>query len=372
MSDVAESDRLTGCPHPRARDVLIGHCGAETELLRAVAAEKLAHGWIFAGPRGIGKATLAYRFARFLLSHGEDVHRRAGTAGSLEVDPQHPVFQQVAAQAHPDLFVLRRAWDHKAKRLRAELRAEEVREAAHFFARTSGAGGYRICIVDTADDMNRTAANALLKVLEEPPERSLFVLISNTPGRLLATIRSRSRLLRLAPLDVADTLAGLRQLAGDDITDENLIACSRLAAGSLGHGLTLLRGDGLKLYGQMLDLLSGLPKLERGQLLKVAGNLSSPRAREEYRLFCAMLGDWLARATRGAATGDLVDFDIPESGLVERLGFIEKPHIWATCWQDIAEGMRQAEIFNLDRRQVIVNAFLDLEEAARRSGARAA
>ncbi len=170
--------------HPRRRRTLYGHGAAEARLLGALRSGKLHHAWLLAGPRGIGKATLAYRFARFLLQFPD-----AGGRTSLQLAPEMPSARQVAAGAHPDLLVIERVYDAKNKRLKSEIAVDDARLAGNFFALTAGAGGWRIAIVDAADDLNSESSNALLKILEEPPPKSVFLLVSHRPGTLLRTIR---------------------------------------------------------------------------------------------------------------------------------------------------------------------------------------
>ena len=185
-------------PAPRANPDLIGHEGAERELRRLDEIGRLPHAILLSGPRGIGKATLAFRLARFLLATGEE--RNAVAEGGLAIDPESGVFRRVAAGGHADLLTVERAYDARRRRLRGEIVVEDAREITGFFRLTAAEEGWRIVIVDGAEEMNRSAANALLKVLEEPPRRALLLLISHSPGRLLPTIRSRCRRFALAAL----------------------------------------------------------------------------------------------------------------------------------------------------------------------------
>jgi DNA polymerase-3 subunit delta' len=200
---------------PHQRNVLIGHGETETSLLEAYRSERLHHAWILGGPKGIGKATLAFRYRQVCsgaIRTGSGRKRR--WLQDLSVPEDHPVVRQVAAGGHPNILHLRRPWDDKGKRFKADLPVDEVRRTVSFFGTTASARAWRVCIVDAADDMNASSANALLKILEEPPERCLFLVLSHAPGRLLPTIRSRCRRLDLAPLSETDIANGLRDLAG--------------------------------------------------------------------------------------------------------------------------------------------------------------
>ena len=203
MSAGAEADEDFEPPHPRATTRLFGHAEAERALLDAYRGGRLPHGWLIGGPPGIGKATLAYRMARFVLAHPDPQLAAVRSAPSLALPDDHPVVRRVAAQAQGDLLVLERTIGETGK-LRTRIAVDDVRRSVSFFGSTAGEGGWRIAIVDSVDELNPASANALLKVLEEPPARALLLLVSHAPGRALATIRSRCRLLTLRPLAAGD------------------------------------------------------------------------------------------------------------------------------------------------------------------------
>ncbi len=198
---MTESDEDSDVLAPRQTSVLFGHTEAEIALLDSYRQGRIPHAWLIGGPPGIGKATLAYRLARFVLAHPDPSAPEVQNAKSLGVSPEHLVARRVAAQAQADLLVLERVINEQTGKLYTVIRVDDVRRTVSFFGSTAGAGGWRIAIVDAVDDLQREGANALLKVLEEPPERTLLLLISHAPGRELATIRSRCRRLLLRPLD---------------------------------------------------------------------------------------------------------------------------------------------------------------------------
>lgn len=235
------SDTQPGCLPPRERYDLFGHEAAETAFAQAWDSGRLHHAWMIAGPRGVGKASFAWRAARRVL--GAAPRPDAGPLGS---SPDDPVCRLLEAQANPDLLLLRRPWDDKRKRWRGEITVEEARRAPHFFEKSSGAtGGWRVCIVDSADEMNVNAANALLKTLEEPPQRGVLFLVSHTPGRLPATIRSRCRRLDLRSPPVEETARWLA--ATSDASPDEALAAARLAGGAPGRALSLQVSGGVAL-----------------------------------------------------------------------------------------------------------------------------
>lgn len=242
QAEAPDSDRVAGFPHPRETFILKGHDASLARMARALRAGRPPGAWLICGPPGIGKATLAYRIARYLLTYGAS----ADGPEDLSVLPGDPNARQIAAQAHPDLLVLRRAPHPRTGRMMKVLSVEEVRRLADFFGMTAGAGGWRVAIVDTVDDMNENAANALLKVAEEPPKNAVLLLVSNRPGRLLPTIRSRCQRQDLRPLDNAVMDVLLRQYLPDSDAGERT-SLARLADGSIGAALALSGGDGAAL-----------------------------------------------------------------------------------------------------------------------------
>lgn len=363
-SEIPESDVLEGFPHPRVQSVLTGHGAAERQFLDAFRQGRLHHAWIIGGPKGIGKATLAYRMARFVLKYRNEIPDHVD---SLDVDADDPVTRRIAALGHADLLVLRRPWDSKTKKFRTTLPVDEVRKTNRFFGHTSGEGGWRVCVVDSVDDMNANAANALLKILEEPPERALFLLISHVPGRLLPTIRSRCRRIDLAPLDVDDTVRVMGELLGDDagIPQEDLRMAALIARGSVGEGLRLIQSGGLDLYRQLIRLMASLPDLDLKALHGVADKLSPIAAIGDYAMFMQMLTDWLAAMVRGVATSSFNLADPREEEIVRRLAQPGDLDRWAAVWDEISHSLARANALNLDRKQTILTVFFRLAETAR-------
>ncbi len=241
-------------PHPRATAALFGHAGAEQILLDSYKSGRIPHAWLIGGEPGIGKATLAYRMARFVLAHPDPLAREVQDARSLALAADHPVARRVAAQAQGDLLVLERTLNDKG-RLRQDIAVDDIRRSVGFFGATAGEGGWRIAIVDAVDELNRSGANALLKVLEEPPERALLLLVSHAPGRVLPTIRSRCRRLLLRPLDVADVAHAVAAATGRSADDPEIEAAAAAADGSVARAFALLDDKARALRQRVLDLL---------------------------------------------------------------------------------------------------------------------
>lgn len=352
---------------PRENPALQGHEGAEAALLDAAQSGRLAHAWILAGPRGIGKATLAFRFARYLLAGGDA--QGGGLFGdapvSLAIDEDDPVFHRVASGGHSDLFTVERSINPSSKNLRTEIVVEDVRNATQFLRLTPGEGAWRVVIVDAADEMNRAAANAILKMLEEPPPATVFLLVSHAPGRLLPTIRSRCRMLALQPL-ARETVMDLLAVQQPELEEHERAMLAGLSEGSIGEAVALAEAGGMTLYREMVKLLGslGAMKIEAvhalGDRLARAGNAAA------YETFSRMLSDWLSKLVRGTASDTPLEEIVPgEAAVAAQFG--GKAHLAQNMavWEKVSRLLIQADSANLDRKQVVVSAFLTLQAAVK-------
>jgi DNA polymerase-3 subunit delta' len=369
MSDDEDVDEggageATPVPAPRENPLLLGHEAAEAALLQAHASGRLPHAWLLSGPRGIGKATLAFRFARFLLAEpGKGL--LAAPPRALAMAPEAPVFRRVASGGHADLLVVERGFDLRRKKLRSEIVVDDTRAIAGFLRLTPAEGSWRVVIVDGADLMNRNAANALLKILEEPPERAVLLLVSDNPGRLLPTIRSRCRMLALKPLAgevVLEALARYRP----DLPAADRAVLARLGEGSIGRALELAAAGGIALYRNLMRLLEGLPALDGAALHGFADRLQRADGENAFRLLAELLPGWLARMVAETAGGAGEGAALPgEVEAMARLARRRSLDQWVELWEKLTHLFAQADGVNLDRKQVVLSAFFALEEAAR-------
>jgi DNA polymerase III subunit delta' len=325
---------------PRANPRLLGHEAAEATLAQALRSGRMHHAWLITGSEGIGKATLAYRFARRLL---------AGIPAddTLALDPADPVFRRVAAGTHADLLTVERAFDDKRKRLRAEIVIDDVRSVADFLRLTPAEGGWRVVVVDGAEDMNRNSANALLKVLEEPPQRAVLLLVCSAPGRLLPTIRSRCRRLRLSSLSEPDMNALLQdylpELEGDERGQ-----LAAVADGSPGRALMLAEAEGLSLAKLVDQVMAELPALDISRAYDVADALG--RGETSFSTFMDLLRAALSGAVRDCARGQ-------GDELQARIVSTRPLDAWSDVWHGLGKLQDETERFNLDKRQAIVSSF---------------
>ncbi|MBV8443492.1 MAG: DNA polymerase III subunit delta' [Hyphomicrobiales bacterium] len=349
--DLPESDAVAGAPHPRFAQGFVGHKAAEAELLSAYRDGRLAHAWLIGGPEGVGKATLAWRFARFLLANPDPSTRFASEARDLDVEPNHPAARRLAALAHPDFALIRREWKANPKRLGAEIGVDDVRRALQVFQMSAAFGGWRICIVDCAEDLNRNSANALLKMIEEPPQRSLILIVSHRPGQVPPTIRSRCRRLKLDPLSAAEIADVVAMLGApwSEADPEAIAEAAGRANGSVREALTRLAADAEGI-GRLIDsTIADLPRPDPRAVARLSEALASRAAAEAYRAFHRELYDWLvAYASRTASS----------IARAEELGAL---------WDRIRAAARETEALNLDRRLHLLAIFAEIAATARRT-----
>jgi DNA polymerase-3 subunit delta' len=352
-------------PSPWCNDRLVGHDLAERTMLASQQLGRLHHAWLLTGPRGIGKATLAWRFARFLLA-GQPHGLFAASPDSLDVDAHAPGRALVDARSHPDLFHLRRSLDPKNDRIRSEIAVGDVRELGEFIHLTPAMGDWRVAIVDSADELNSASANAILKILEEPPPNTVLLMVAHAPGRLLPTIRSRCRRLALQPLP-DETVIDLIGTYAPAVPEEERAPLAGLAEGSIGRALELGSAGSLALYREMVEVLVTLPDLDMPRLHGFAERFAGrgEEANSNWRSLNYLLDGWLKGLARHAANGEGRPIVAPERGLQARLLAAASLDRWLEAWEKIAHLLSRADAVTLDRKQTVLVSFLALQSAMR-------
>ncbi|MGV3635423.1 MAG: DNA polymerase III subunit delta' [Pseudorhodoplanes sp.] len=341
MSRAAAEIDDDGLAHPRQTTELFGHAVAERTLLEAYRSGRIPHAWLIGGSPGIGKATLAFRMARFVLAHPDPLSAAVQAATTLAVPADHAAAGLIAAQSHPDLLVLERTLSDTGK-LRTVIRVDDARKVASFLGATAGLGGWRVVIVDAVDDLNAESANALLKGLEEPPARTLFLLVSHAPGSVLPTIRSRCHRLLLRALAADDVARALEAATGEE-PDPAIVAASE---GSVSRALSLSAGPAFKLRKQAETLLARLPALDMRELHNFADSLVMADSRV-FEIVMDAVNDWLS---------GLLSQSLSDKARAARV---------ADIWSELNEAARATDIYNLDRKPLIFRTFGRLADAAR-------
>jgi DNA polymerase-3 subunit delta' len=325
-------------PEPRANPDLFGHDHASQALADAAASDRLHHAWLLTGPRGVGKATLAFRFARWLLAG------RPPASPPLFLPPTDPTFRRVAAAGHADLRSL--APNAGERGVKMMIRVDEVRQVPRFLSLTAAEGGWRIVLVEQAEAMNAEAQNALLKTLEEPPPRALLLLTTAAPDRLLPTIRSRCRRVDLFPLAAPQ----MEQVLGNwlpDLDAGQRAALARISDGAPGRALELAEGEGLALQAEVDSFLHSLPNPDPRALHQLSDRLAAKRDGSALVMFFDLLRSSLAAAIREAARGHTAAPYLAARPLAD----------WASLWDTLGRLADETETLNLDRKQAVLNGL---------------
>ncbi len=305
--------------HPATTFQLHGHAATVlAQLTEEFAAGTLAHGILLAGPEGIGKATLAYAFARKLLGEGEDTLAR------------------ILAGSHTDLLVIERAFDEKKEEFAKDISVEQTRKIAEFLSLTAGEGTWRVVIIDDADSMNNNAANAILKILEEPPSNVLIILVAHQASRLLPTIRSRCRLCKIAPISPEDFTKIVRS-QNPEIGRESCEQLGKLTDYSPGLALQLYAQEALDLQGQLELIFSELPNIAHDRVLSMAEQIASGKQHQNWRLFTRLVLHWLAARARESDSS-----------------------YWANKWQQTSNEFTLCETRHLDYKSSAISFFHSL------------
>jgi DNA polymerase-3 subunit delta' len=339
------ADNVREAPHPRETTALFGHAAAEQALLSSYRSGRMPHGWLIGGEPGIGKATLCYRLARFVLAHPDPSAPAVRQATTLAVNTDDPVARRVAVQAHGGLLALERVINEKNGNLYTEIRVDDVRRSVAFFGSSAGEGGWRIAIIDSVDELNAAGINSLLKLLEEPPARSLLLLVSNAPGRVPATIRSRCRLLRLLPLASEDIARAVAAATGRDPGDATLREAAEAADGRIDRAIAQFDEKALALRQRVLDLLAQLPDPDL-RVLHALGDALGGSEPATLAAFVDLVNAWLSAR---------LDVAAPVPRRMNELALV---------WGKINRAARDVDTYNLERKPLVFAVFRLLADAA--------
>jgi len=345
--DPTTDDRLPNAPHPREARFMLGAEKAELSFLEAYNSGRMHHAWILSGPEGIGKATFAYRAARFLLSRPQG--QAIQPAATLDVPADAPAARQVLALSHPDLFVLRRQAESEKKPVPSIINVSLARDAMRVFASTSGSDGWRVMIIDRADELNSSSSNALLKTIEEPPPRSVILMVTQAVGRLLPTIRSRCRVLTFLPLQNQDIEEILHQSGQAPDAAINRQA-AQTAQGSARLAFQRLNDRTLAVGDHVRGLLADMPHYNHADVMSMSDAFGRKEGRADFEIMRDTVFDWLSEQIRqraGEGPRSLAPF--------------------AEVWEKTDRAMREVDAYNLDRRAFALTLFVDLAAAMRRS-----
>ncbi|OOY23920.1 DNA polymerase III subunit delta' [Thioclava sediminum] len=371
LADLPDPTLAPGARHPRDTLRLVGQTRAEEDFLDAFNMGRLHHGWLLTGPRGVGKATLAWRITRFLMTQPED--NGPGLFGepeqptSLDPDPNHPALSRIHAGSEPGIFVLKRGANATESALSQDIRVDEVRKLRSFLHLSAAEGGRRVVIIDAADEMNTQAANAVLKLLEEPPPRVTFLLIAHQPARLLPTIRSRCRELRLGTLtpDQMEAAIAAAEEEGEP-PDLDHHALAALSGGSVGAAIRLINQDGMTTYAKLVDLMGTLPRLDRLGALALAESCVGKANENRFILVLNLIDLFLSRTARAGVMGPAHPEASPgEAQLLARLSPDDQAAMkWAALHQSMGARAAHGRAVNLDPAALVMDIVLEITAAA--------
>ena len=357
---------------PRSVRMVFGHDGAQREFLESYRAGRLHHAWLITGPRGIGKATLAWRFTRFLLhaAAGSGDHRHAGGGGvhALDVPDDHAIARRIAAGSELTVMGIERSRNPKSGRMRRIIPVEDIRELKSFFSLTSADGLPLVAVVDSPDEMERHAANAMLKLLEEPPNNAYLFLVSHSPARLLPTIRSRCRRLSCRPLSAGDMTKALGQLALEDAGNNRTLI--NLSEGSVGMAVELSDGDGLRLHAQIVELFAGAPGIDRSEMQRLAEGFDGGKSEIDFEFGLKMMALSVARLARASASRGVnpVSSGDGELKLFSRLAARpQSAGVWAELHGKFLRAATKSLLTNISPASAIIDMCLEFDRAARRA-----
>jgi len=345
---------------PENNPFFTGHDASLKNLAKILGSGRAPHAFLLGGMRGIGKATLAYRLARFIINRG--LERGDNLFGApeinLQMNPENPIFAKISHGSHPDLLALKANPEEEKK----EITVEDVRKISGFLRMSSAESGWRVVIIDSIDEMNRNATNALLKILEEPTAKSILILISHSPGRLLPTIRSRSSVVKMHPLPeekIREIFTQSRMEAGPEEMNFAIMA----ADGAPGLALLLARNDALAIYRDFLAIITLMPEPDISKIIEFGESVSG-KNQEEWYAVNYLIGWFLNRAAKYSAGVELNFLDSMEKEAATKLLAVSSAQKLTNLASSLQEWYASEEIFHLDRRAIITNIFNLFKKAA--------
>ncbi|MED5531178.1 MAG: DNA polymerase III subunit delta' [Pseudomonadota bacterium] len=349
-----ESDKGPHTPHPRKTKKLVGHKLVKETFLDSYRSGKMHHAWLIHGPKGVGKATLAWQIAKFLLDNQSPSNQKN----------KGLVSRRIEALSEPSIFLCRKQFDKSKKRFFQDISIDEVRKINHFFSLTNIASQWRVVIIDPIDDLSNSAANALLKVLEEPPKGGVFFLICNNKENIVPTITSRCRLLGCSFLkqpEFEEVLSGLRHF---DNEKDNLISLFSLTNGSISKAMDFIFNNGFTLFKRILEVINFNNEMNRRKIWYLLDQNNHLGTQKEYHTFIKeLILLALSRISKALVEKDMGKQMAEEKEIVELYNNYSEPYFpFAWLHSSLINDFEKAEKINLDPVTTILKAFLKIEK----------
>ena len=363
------SDKIAGAPHPMLANEIIGHSSQKLIFLRSFASNRLPQCWLLAGDMGIGKASFAWLIAKFLLTTKYQpadlkIDLSETNINSILEPQSGSTLNRIISGSEQRVYIVRRGYNEKRKAFFKNISIEDVRKLQSYCSLTIADGGKRIIIIDTADDLNKSSSNALLKLLEEPPKNTIFLLISHQPNLLLPTIKSRCQKLSFSNLDQTHLGAVLTAI-GCKIEPSDEVSLSILSKGSAGAACRLINSNCINLYRDILNIASSLPNLNTNKILQLSQNYFAKAKPSEFEIFIEMMQHFFSRLCK---TGVMQKPVLPsvtdnEAKIMKSLcPNLKSARLWSEAANISLAKLNKGYLLNIDIESLILDAFIYLEE----------
>ena len=363
------SDKIAGAPHPMLANEIIGHSSQKLSFLSSFASNRLHQCWLLAGDMGIGKASFAWLIAKFLLTTKYQpadlkIDLNETNINSILEPQSGSTLNRIISGSEQRVYIVRRGYNEKRKAFFKNISIEDVRKLQSYCSLSIADGGKRIIIIDTADDLNKSSSNALLKLLEEPPKNTIFLLISHQPNLLLPTIKSRCQKLSFSNLDQTDLGAVLTAI-GCKIEPSDEVSLSILSKGSAGAACRLINSNCINLYRDILNIASSLPNLNTNKILQLSQNYFAKAKPSEFEIFIEMMQHFFSRLCK---TGVMQKPVLPsvtdnEAKIMKSLcPNLKSARLWSEAANISLAKLNKGYLLNIDIESLILDAFIYLEE----------
>lgn len=363
------SDKIAGAPHPMLANEIIGHSSQKLSFLNSFASNRLPQCWLLAGDMGIGKASFAWLIAKFLLTTKYQpadlkIDLTETNINSILEPQSGSTLNRIISGSEQRVYIVRRGYNEKRKAFFKNISIEDVRKLQSYCSLSIADGGKRIIIIDTADDLNKSSSNALLKLLEEPPKNTIFLLISHQPNLLLPTIKSRCQKLSFSNLDQTDLGAVLTAI-GCKIEPSDEVSLSILSKGSAGAACRLINSNCINLYRDILNIASLLPNLNTNKILQLSQNYFAKAKPSEFEIFIEMMQHFFSRLCK---TGVMQKPVLPsvtdnEAKIMKSLcPNLKSARLWSEAANISLAKLNKGYLLNIDIESLILDAFIYLEE----------
>ncbi len=364
------SDKIAGAPHPMLANEIIGHSSQKLSFLSSFASNRLHQCWLLAGDMGIGKASFAWLIAKFLLTTKYQpadlkIDLNESNINSILEPQSGNTLNRIISGSEQRVYIVRRGYNEKRKTFFKNISIEDVRKLQSYCSLSIADGGKRIIIIDAADDLNKSSSNALLKLLEEPPKNTIFLLISHQPNLLVPTLKSRCQKLSFSNLDQTDLGAVLKAI-GCKIEPSDEVSLSILSKGSAGAACRLINSNCINLYSDILNISSSLPNLNTNKILQLSQNYFAKAKPGEFEIFLEMMQHFFSRLCKTGAMQKplLPSVTENEAKIMKNLcPNLKSAHFWSEAANITLAKLNKGYLLNIDIESLILDAFIYLEKS---------